>query len=45
MDSTHGKPTPEKKDVPNTTRKDADVELSVEELEERIAPVTKFPKK
>jgi uncharacterized small protein (DUF1192 family) len=45
MDSTHGKPTPEKKDVRNTTQKDADVELSVEELEERIAPVTKFPKK
>ena len=45
MDSTQGKPTPEKKDVRNTTRKDADVELSVEELEERIAPVTKFPKK
>jgi uncharacterized small protein (DUF1192 family) len=44
MDSTKGKPTPEKKDqVRDTTRKDADVELSVEELEERIAPVTKFP--
>jgi len=42
---TNGKPTPEKKDVRNTTQKDADVELSVEELEERIAPVTKFPKK
>jgi uncharacterized small protein (DUF1192 family) len=39
MDSTKGKPTPEKKDqVRETTRKDADVELSVEELEERIAP-------
>jgi uncharacterized small protein (DUF1192 family) len=34
MDSAK-KPTPDKKDQ---VRKDADVELSVEELEERIAP-------
>jgi hypothetical protein len=39
MDSSKGKPTPEKKDqVRDTTRKDAEVELSAEELEERIAP-------
>jgi hypothetical protein len=45
MDSTKGKPTPEKKDqVRETTRKDADVELSVEELEERIAPKVIVPK-
>ena len=41
MDSK-GKPTPKKKDqVRDATRKDAEVELSVEELEERIAPATK----
>ena len=39
---TKGKPTPNKKDQ---VRKDTDVELSVEELEERIAPVQKFPVK
>ncbi len=39
MDSSK-KPTPEQKKVRNTTEKDAEtVELSVEELEERIAPV------
>jgi len=39
--------TPEQKaKIRNVTGKDAEaVELSVEELEERIAPVTKFPKK
>ena len=37
-----GKPTPEKKDQ---GRKDKEVELSVEELEDRIAPVTKIPAK
>jgi uncharacterized small protein (DUF1192 family) len=37
MDSK-GKPTPEKKDQ---VKKDAEVELSVEELEERIAPAKK----
>ena len=36
MDSNKSKPTPDKKDQ---VRKDAEVELSVEELEERIAPV------
>ena len=42
MDSTKGKPTPDKKDqVRDTTRKDAETELSVEELEERIAPAKK----
>lgn len=42
MDSSK-KPTPEQKKVRNQTEKDAEtVELSVEELEERIAPVTKF---
>ena len=35
---TKGKPTPEKKEQ---TRKGAEVELSVEELEERIAPAKK----
>jgi uncharacterized small protein (DUF1192 family) len=35
MDSSKSKPTPAKKDQ---VRKDAEVELSVEELEERIAP-------
>ena len=36
-----GKPTPEKKDQ---GRKDKEVELSVEELEERIAPKVVIPK-
>jgi hypothetical protein len=38
--------TPEQKDqVRNATGKDAEaVELSVEELEERIAPATAFPR-
>jgi hypothetical protein len=38
--------TPEQKSqVKNATGKDAEaVELSVEELEERIAPTTRFPK-
>ena len=36
--------TPAKKDQVRETRKDSEVELSVEELEERIAPVTKLPK-
>jgi hypothetical protein len=40
MDSAKGKPTPDKKDQ---VRKD-EVELSVEELEERIAPKKPFPK-
>jgi uncharacterized small protein (DUF1192 family) len=40
MDSK-GKPTPEKKDQ---VRKDTEVELSVEELEERIAPKVTLPK-
>jgi uncharacterized small protein (DUF1192 family) len=51
MDSSKGQIrielTPEQKaKIRNVTGKDAEaVELSVEELEERIAPVTKFPKK
>jgi uncharacterized small protein (DUF1192 family) len=51
MDSSKGQVrielTPEQKaKIRNVTGKDAEaVELSVEELEERIAPVTKFPKK
>ncbi len=45
MDSSK-KTTPEQKDqVRDTTRKDAEVELSVEELEERIAPAYKKPPK
>jgi uncharacterized small protein (DUF1192 family) len=36
--------TPTKKDQVRETRKDSEVELSVEELEERIAPVSKVPK-
>jgi hypothetical protein len=44
MDSK-GKPTSDKKDqVREGTRKDAEVELSVEELEERIAPKKFVPK-
>ena len=42
MDSAKGKPTPDKKDQ---VRKDAEVELSVEELEERIAPKVTIPTK
>jgi uncharacterized small protein (DUF1192 family) len=51
MDSSKGQVrielTPEQKaKIRNVTGKDAEaVELSVEELEERIAPVTKFPQK
>ena len=51
MDSSKGQIrielTPEQKaKVRSVTGKDAEaVELSVEELEERIAPVTKFPQK
>lgn len=41
MDSSKNKPTPDKKDQ---VRKDAEVELSVEELEERIAPKVVIPK-
>ena len=41
MDSSKSKPTPAKKDQ---VRKDAEVELSVEELEERIAPKIVVPK-
>ena len=37
MDSSK-KPTPDKKDQVRETRKDVETELSVEELEERIAP-------
>jgi hypothetical protein len=45
MDSAK-KTTPERKDeVRDTTRKDAEVDLSVEELEERIAPAYKKPPK
>jgi len=40
MDSSK-KPTPDKKDE---IRKDVETELSVEELEERIAPTKKFIK-
>jgi uncharacterized small protein (DUF1192 family) len=40
MDSSK-KPTPSKKDEIRKDRKDVETELSVEELEERIAPVTK----
>ena len=41
MDSSKN-PTPEQKTkVSNQTAKDAEAELSVEELEERIAPRTK----
>ena len=41
MDSK-SKPTPDKKDQ---VRKDAEVELSVEELEQRIAPKVVVPTK
>ena len=41
MDSSKSKPTPDKKDQ---VRKDAEVELSVEELEQRIAPKVVVPK-
>jgi uncharacterized small protein (DUF1192 family) len=50
MDSSKGQIridlTPEQKaKIRNVTGKDAEaVELSIEELEERIAPVTKIPK-
>ena len=40
MDSK-SKPTPDKKDQ---VRKDAEIELSVEELEQRIAPKLPIPK-
>ena len=40
MDSK-GKITPDKKDQVRDTRKDVETELSVEELEERIAPAKK----
>ena len=40
MDSAKNKPTPDKKDQ---VRKDAEVDLSVEELEERIAPKVVIP--
>ena len=42
MDSSK-KPTPDKKDQIRETRKDAETELSVEELEERIAPKKPLP--
>jgi uncharacterized small protein (DUF1192 family) len=41
MDTSKSKPTPDKKDQ---VRKDAEVELSVEELEQRIAPKIVIPK-
>jgi uncharacterized small protein (DUF1192 family) len=43
MDSSK-KPTPDKKDQIRETRKDVETELSVEELEERIAPTKKLIK-
>ena len=42
MDSSK-KPTPDKKDQIRETRKDVETELSVEELEERIAPKKPLP--